>query len=217
MREELAVPRGPLKSVVGLLRDRGSLVIRLPLDSADVDAFSLPFHDRPVVVLGSDKNDRARSRFDAAHELAHLVIHGDRVWGMKEVEQQAHTFAASLLMPAGDIIEELPERADWESLFVLKERWQVSLASASDACTTIEAHVRRKLYLRRESCVRSRMETNGTGSTRSTGEAHVSVYCPSESRGNRGLQVSIDACCRSVDCCDDCVDGDRKHGLGGLE
>jgi Zn-dependent peptidase ImmA (M78 family) len=53
------------------------VVIRLPLDTADVDAFSLPFHDRPVVVLGTDKNDRARSRFDAAHELGHLVAHGD--------------------------------------------------------------------------------------------------------------------------------------------
>ncbi len=34
-------------------------------DTADVDAFSLPFHDRPVIVLGADKNDRKRSRFDA--------------------------------------------------------------------------------------------------------------------------------------------------------
>ncbi len=39
---------------------------RGPLDSADVDALSLQFHDRPVVLLGSDENDRARSRFDAA-------------------------------------------------------------------------------------------------------------------------------------------------------
>ena len=43
----------------GILEDHGILVIRLPLDTADVDAFSLPFHDRPIVVLGADKNDRA--------------------------------------------------------------------------------------------------------------------------------------------------------------
>ena len=71
-------------------------MIRLPLDTADVDAFSLPFHDQPVVVLGADKNDRARSRFDAAHELGHLAAHGDQVWAVKEVEQQAHWFGARL-------------------------------------------------------------------------------------------------------------------------
>ena len=54
----------------------------------------------PVVVLGTDKNDRARSRFDGAHELGHLVVHGDQIWGVKEVEHQAHAFAAAFLMPA---------------------------------------------------------------------------------------------------------------------
>lgn len=58
---------------------------------------------RAVVVLGTDKNDRARSRFDGAHELGHFVVHGDQIWGVKEVEHQAHAFAAAFLMPADDI------------------------------------------------------------------------------------------------------------------
>ena len=62
------MPNGPVPNVAETLEKHGILVIRLPLDTADVDAFSLPFHDRPVVVLGTDKNDRARSRFDGAHE-----------------------------------------------------------------------------------------------------------------------------------------------------
>ena len=103
--------------------------MRLPLGSADVDAFSLPFKDRPVVVLGSDKNDRARSRFDAAHELGHLVMHGEQVWGIPQVEKQAHSFAAAFLMQRDDIYYELPERADWPLLFELKRNWQVSLAA----------------------------------------------------------------------------------------
>jgi Zn-dependent peptidase ImmA (M78 family)/transcriptional regulator with XRE-family HTH domain len=128
-RAELGLPRGPVRNVVEILEDRGLVVIRLPLDTADVDAFSLPFRDRPVVVLGADKNDRARSRFDAAHELGHLVAHGDQVWGVKEVEQQAHYFAAEFLMPAEDVHDELPARADWPTLFELKRKWQVSLAA----------------------------------------------------------------------------------------
>lgn len=129
VRSAWSVPAGPIPSVVELLESHGVVVLRLPLDTADVDAFSLPFPDWPVVVLGSDKNDRARSRFDGAHELGHLVMHGEQVWGLKEIEKQAHQFAAAFLMPANEIYHELPHRADWSVLFDLKRRWQVSLAA----------------------------------------------------------------------------------------
>lgn len=129
VRREWRIPAGPLGDVVALIEAHGVVVIRLPLDSADVDAFSLPFADRPVVVLGSDKNDRARSRFDTAHELGHLVLHGEELFGLKEIEQQAHWFSAALLMPAGDIAPELPRTLSWPALFELKVRWQVSLAA----------------------------------------------------------------------------------------
>jgi Zn-dependent peptidase ImmA (M78 family)/DNA-binding XRE family transcriptional regulator len=127
VRAELRLSRGPVRNVVETIEDHGVVVIRLPPDTADVGAFSLPFRDRPVVVLGADQNDRARARFDAAHELGHLVAHGNRVWGVREVEQQAHYFAAAFLMPAGDIADELPVRAAWTELFDLKRKWQVSL------------------------------------------------------------------------------------------
>jgi Zn-dependent peptidase ImmA (M78 family)/DNA-binding XRE family transcriptional regulator len=126
-RAELRLPPGPVRSVVQTIEDHGLVAIRLPTDTADVGAFSLPFRDRPVMVLGADTSDRARSRFDAAHELGHLVAHGDQVWGVKEVEQQARDFAAAFLMPADDIARELPEEADWPELFDLKRKWQVPL------------------------------------------------------------------------------------------
>src|ERR1022692_2960901 len=129
VRQAWDLPACPVPNVVELLETHGIVVLRLPLDTADVDAFSLPFPDRPVIVLGTDKNDRARSRFDGSHEFGHLVLHGERVWGMKQVEDQAHAFAAAFLMPALDIYHELPPNADWPVLFDLKHRWQVSLAA----------------------------------------------------------------------------------------
>lgn len=132
------VPPGPVANVVELLERHGASVIRLPLGSADVDAFSLPFVDHPVVVLGSDKNDRARSRFDGAHELGHLVMHGNLIWGMKEVENQAHRFAAAFLLPADEIFDELPTTVDWPRLFELKRRWQVSLAALLMRAKTLQ-------------------------------------------------------------------------------
>ena len=113
--------------MIGLLEDHGVGVLRSALASTDVDAFSVPYPDRPVVVLSTDKNDRARSRFDAAHELGHLVLHRDDVWGMKWVEDQAHWFAAAFLMPASDIEGQLPTRLDWDQFFALKRHGQVSL------------------------------------------------------------------------------------------
>lgn len=138
VRAAWKLPSGPVGDVVNTLEAHGIVVIRLPFDSADVDAFSLPFDDRPVVVLGSDKDDRARSRFDAAHELGHLVMHGHQVWGVKEVEQQAHAFAAEFLMPADEIRDHLPTRADWAKLFDLKKKWQVSLAALLMRAKTLD-------------------------------------------------------------------------------
>jgi Zn-dependent peptidase ImmA (M78 family)/DNA-binding XRE family transcriptional regulator len=129
VRSDWQLKSGPVPDLVAMLERHGAIVIRLPLDSPDVDAFSLPFADHPVIVLGSDKNDKARSRFDAAHELGHLVVHGDEMWGTKEIETQAHRFAAAFLMPRQEIFHELPTRPDWAILFGLKRKWQVSLAA----------------------------------------------------------------------------------------
>jgi Zn-dependent peptidase ImmA (M78 family)/transcriptional regulator with XRE-family HTH domain len=120
---------GPIDNAVRTLERHGIIAARFPVDSAWVDAFSVPFSDRPVVVLGSDKSDRARSRFDAAHELGHLVIHGDDDCGSKTVENQAHWFAAAFLMPAQEIHSQLPPVANWAQLGELKRRWGVSMAA----------------------------------------------------------------------------------------
>ena len=48
-------------------------MIRLPLDSVcDVDAFSLPFYDRPVVVLGSDMNGPGRGSMPRTNSVTSL-------------------------------------------------------------------------------------------------------------------------------------------------
>lgn len=129
VRTTWGMPAGPIPDVVALLELHGIVVIRLPLASTDVDAFSLPFADRPIIVLGAEKDDRARSRFDAAHELGHLVMHAEQIWGTPEVEHQAHRFAAAFLMPSDDIYDQLPHRPEWPQLFTLKRQWQVSLAA----------------------------------------------------------------------------------------
>jgi len=138
VREKWGVPSGPIANVVDLLEAHGVVVMRMSLDTADIDAFSLAFTDRPVIVLASDKADRARSRFDVCHELGHLVLHGADIWGTPEVEKQAHHFASAFLMPRDQISQELPDRVDWPKLFHLKRRWQVSLAALLMRARTLD-------------------------------------------------------------------------------
>jgi Zn-dependent peptidase ImmA (M78 family)/transcriptional regulator with XRE-family HTH domain len=118
---------GPIDNVVRLLEAKGVIVVRPVIGTDDVDAFSTWAARRPLVVLGSDKDDAARSRFDAAHELGHLVMHHDAEPGHQALERQAHRFAAAFLMPAETIRPELPSRMNWPTYFDLKVRWRVSL------------------------------------------------------------------------------------------
>jgi Zn-dependent peptidase ImmA (M78 family) len=94
-----------------------------------VDAFSVPFPERPVIVLGDDKAVRDRERFSAAHELGHLVMHEPERAGTKGIENQATRFAAAFLMPADDIRGELPATAAWNELLMLKRRWGASIGA----------------------------------------------------------------------------------------
>lgn len=133
VREALDVPAGPVAHVVRLLESHGAVVLRLPETLAGreldlrVDAFSTSATARPLVLLSPLKDDKARSRFDAAHELGHLVLHHDAEPGNRILEAQAQTFAAEFLMPAEQIIDDLPRRVDWERLHAAKRRWGTSL------------------------------------------------------------------------------------------
>ncbi|ESZ99765.1 ImmA/IrrE family metallo-endopeptidase [Frankia sp. B2] len=130
VRHHWGVARGPVQNVVRLLEANGIVVVRFRVSIEKVDAFCVDFPDRPVVALGSDKGLRDRSRFDAAHELGHLVLHGATgPTGEKATERQAHEFAAAFLMPADDIKSELPDSLDWPAFMRLKTKWHVSLAA----------------------------------------------------------------------------------------
>jgi Zn-dependent peptidase ImmA (M78 family)/transcriptional regulator with XRE-family HTH domain len=129
VRRHWNVPSGPIDNAIRVLEANGIIVIRFRLGIEKVDAFCVDFDDRPVVVLGADKDVRDRSRFDAAHELGHLVMHSDADAGDKTAERQANQFAAAFLMPADDIKPELPTRVDWSQLLALKEKWHVSIAA----------------------------------------------------------------------------------------
>ncbi len=130
VREAWEIGAGPVGHLVRLLEHHGVLVVFSPPQTASVDAYSFDSRLRPVVVLNPIKRDYYRQRFDVAHELGHLIMHGDAEPGGRTVEEQAHRFACELLMPAAEIRDRLPATMGgnvWVTLAKLKEQWGVSM------------------------------------------------------------------------------------------
>ncbi|MDT0427790.1 helix-turn-helix domain-containing protein [Streptomyces salyersiae] len=116
----------PIPNMVHLLEAHGVRVFSLSRDCPEVDAFS--FWDRavPFVLLGTEKTAE-RGRFDAAHELGHLVLHGEeQVPHGPEAEGEAHRFAAALLMPAADVLAHTPRNPSTNWILQAKRRWKVA-------------------------------------------------------------------------------------------
>jgi len=140
LRSHWGLSGSPIPNMVRLLEVHGIIVTRCTVECAGVDAFSRWFRPGPIVVLNSTKS-LDRLRFDAAHELAHLLLHADVEPGNKVLEDQAHAFAAAFLMPRSVIREQLPQRFDPFRYGHLKRIWGVS----------VQALLRRARDLRRMS------------------------------------------------------------------
>jgi Zn-dependent peptidase ImmA (M78 family)/transcriptional regulator with XRE-family HTH domain len=129
VRSEWRIPPGPIENVTRELERHGVVATRFELGDHGLDAFSVWFADRPIVILGADKGSTVRSRFDAAHELGHGVLHEPSQVGEDGVEKQAHHFAAAFLMPRDDIRPYLAPSVDWRHLMDVKAMWGVSLGA----------------------------------------------------------------------------------------
>ncbi|MGY3515255.1 helix-turn-helix domain-containing protein [Micromonospora sp. PTRAS2] len=116
----------PIANMVHLLEANGVRVFSLASDCISVDAFSLFCRGTPFVFLNTTKSGE-RGRFDAAHELGHLLLHGgDRTAYGPDAEDEANRFASALLMPRSSILSQLPLGATPDQILVAKRRWKVS-------------------------------------------------------------------------------------------
>jgi len=118
---------GPIENVVRLLERQGILVVRIPAGCREVDAFSTWHEGRPLVFLVMDKGSTSRARFDAGHELGHLLMHADASPGNTELERQANRFSSAFLLPKDSFALEFPRYLDWAHLYELKRRWRTSV------------------------------------------------------------------------------------------
>lgn len=135
VRRHWGLHDGPIGNVVRLLENQGAVLARDDLGAATLDGLSefVISEGRPFVLIGTDKGTPARWRFDAAHELGHVVLHATlkrerlkRPEEFKRIEAQAHRFAAAFLLPLGPFLDDC-FAPSLDAMRAMKPKWKVSV------------------------------------------------------------------------------------------
>jgi Zn-dependent peptidase ImmA (M78 family)/DNA-binding XRE family transcriptional regulator len=119
---------GPIPNMVKLLESKGIIVLPIYDACSEVDAYSTWKGRRPSIMLSLGKT-ASRARFDASHELGHLLMHEDTATGDAITERQANRFAGAFLAPRESFISECPRRWSLEAFRSLKFRWKMSISA----------------------------------------------------------------------------------------
>lgn len=132
LRRMWGLGEAPVDNIIALLESRGVRVYSLAIEAREVDAFSVWYDGKPFVFLNTMKSAE-HSRFDAAHELGHLVrdrhsmLHGQE--HSPDMEQKANAFASAFLMPRRAVIASKPRVPTLPALIEQKRTWGVSVAA----------------------------------------------------------------------------------------
>lgn len=141
-RQQWGLGNGPISNVVLLFESKGGIVARSEFGVDTVSAFSFWEGGRPFIFLGSDRGSACRSRFDAAHELGHLLLHrGISVEELESrldmIEKEADRFASAFLLPHETYpLEVFSTRLG--AFVELKKRWKVSIAAQIYRCSELD-------------------------------------------------------------------------------
>lgn len=123
----------PLLKLGELLESKGLTFGAASFGEQGFDAFSCIVNGRPFVFLGDEKSDRARTRFDASHELGHLLLHQHLTESdlrqpevLEGIEKQADAFASAFLLPAESFSRDVLDTT-LDGFLKLKVKWGVSV------------------------------------------------------------------------------------------
>jgi len=132
---------GPIANVVALLESKGIIIARAEFGNENVSAFSFWEGSRPFIFLGADRESACRSRYDACHELAHLLLHrgidtSDLEHDLDRIEHEADRFSGAFLLPEKTYpMEVFSSRL--ATFIHLKNRWKVSAAAQIYRCSEL--------------------------------------------------------------------------------
>jgi len=133
LRQHWNLGEGPCGDVVALMERIGIVVATIPMNTTKLDGLCSwsPVDGRPHVLLATDKMCFTRRQMDAAHELAHAVLHQavpeeEFQANLRTIEKQAFRLGSAFLMPSTSYPHEV-RHPSLAMLTSLKERWRVSI------------------------------------------------------------------------------------------
>jgi Zn-dependent peptidase ImmA (M78 family)/DNA-binding XRE family transcriptional regulator len=117
----------PVANMLHLLEARGVRIYSLTAENDELDAYSLYWDGQPFIFLSTGKTGE-RGRFDAAHELGHLVLHGEHQVPSSRpaAETEANRFAAAFLMPRASVLAQGLRNATPDRILTAKSTWNVA-------------------------------------------------------------------------------------------
>jgi Zn-dependent peptidase ImmA (M78 family)/DNA-binding XRE family transcriptional regulator len=125
LRAYWMLPKGPIENLISLIEDAGGIVVLASFGTNLLDGISFRVEGLPPLFFMNKDVPGDRFRFSLAHELGHMVMHslpGDD----DKLEDEAHRFAASFLMPPQDIKPYLSS-VKLNGLGRVKAYWKVSI------------------------------------------------------------------------------------------
>jgi len=133
LRRHWRIGEGPCVDVVALMERIGIVIGSIEMGTAKLDGLCSwsEADGRPHILLATDKMSYARRQMDAAHELAHAVLHRSVSLAefrndLKFIEAQAFRLASAFLLPASTYPLEV-RTPSLAAMVAAKERWRVSV------------------------------------------------------------------------------------------
>lgn len=104
VRQRWQLPRGPVSDLTRIVEDAGAIVVHQNFGTPLIDGFCQHACDGlPPIIFLNAQQPKDRLRFSLAHEIGHLVMHATP---HPQQETEANQFAAALLMPAREILND---------------------------------------------------------------------------------------------------------------
>jgi Zn-dependent peptidase ImmA (M78 family)/DNA-binding XRE family transcriptional regulator len=141
LRQHWKLGEEPITDIIHHMEKNGIIVTFMDMGSDNIDAFSqqqnINGEKHFIVVLGNDKWSATRRQFSAAHELGHIIMHDGFLdiedltrEEIRNMENEAHTFAAAFLLPKNQFIKDVsayPTNLDYYKQ--LKKKWRTSISA----------------------------------------------------------------------------------------
>jgi len=144
LRAQWQLGEGPCSNVIEVMEQIGIVMGAIEIGTSKLDGLCSwsPIDDRPHVLLANDKMSFFRRQMDAAHELAHAVLHrsvtaDELKKDLRFIESQAFRLASAFLMPSTSYPLEV-RSPSLATMVALKERWRVSVKAQIKRLSDLE-------------------------------------------------------------------------------